>query len=147
MRYTSEQINKMSWQEWNETMAEELNRKGFKAHVVKIDEHGALSKGLGDYEAGDDPKLFVLGTIEDSEAISYLKDIGLLNNGRCPMCGGPIHGNPGRFTSGYDSNFHFQICQNCVNSKGGMRRVVPASGGGCLVALILFPWYLVKYLF
>lgn len=79
MKYTSEQINKMSWQEWNETMAEELNRKGFKAKEFNSDEHRWTKTGK--YVAGDDPKLFVLGAIEDSEAISYLKDIGLLNNG------------------------------------------------------------------
>ena len=135
----------MSWQEWNEAMAEELNQKGFKAKEFNQDEH--RWKKTGKYKAGDDPKLFVLGTIEDSDAISYLKDVGLLNNGRCPMCGGPIYDNPGRFTSGYDPNFHFQICQNCVKSRGGLRKSNSTSGSGCIVALILFPWYLLKNLF
>lgn len=134
----------MSWQEWNEAMADELNQKGFKTAVIQIDERGALSNQLGEYEAGDDPKLFVLGTIKDSAAISYLKDVGLLNNGRCPMCGRPINGNPGRFTSGYDSNYHFQVCQNCVKTRVRTRNARTSSGSGCVISLFLFPWYLLK---
>lgn len=135
MTYKSSDICGMTWQEWNEAMAEELNKAGFKAKAFD----GQKWTKTGKYDAGDDPKLFVLGTIEDANAITYLKDIGLLNNGRCPMCGEPIIGKPGRFTSGYDPNFHFQICQNCVNSRGGMRRST-AQSGGCLVALLLLPW-------
>ena len=29
-KYTSQQINSLSWQEWNELMAKELNAAGFK---------------------------------------------------------------------------------------------------------------------
>lgn len=142
MKYQSSQINEMSWQAWNEVMAEELNKAGFKAKEFD----GQKWTKTGKYDAGDDPSLFVLGTIEDSNAISYLRDIGLLNNGRCPMCGGPIIGKPGRFTSGYNPNFHFKICQNCVSSRGGMRRGVPQSSG-CMIALLLLPWQLLKGLF
>ncbi|MCH5308366.1 MAG: hypothetical protein J1E58_00790 [Prevotella sp.] len=142
MKYTTEEIGKMSWQQWNEVMAKELNDGGFKAKEFNK-EVGRWTK-TGQYSAGNEPKLFVLGTIEDSCAISYLKKLGLLNNGRCPMCGASIYGNPGRFTSGYDPDYHFQICQNCVNTRGGMRR---HSSSGCIIALLLFPWYLVKNLF
>ena len=99
MKYSRVEVNRMSWQEWNRTMAEELNQKGFKAKEW----NGELHKWTktGKYKPDDDdPKLFVLGTIEDAGAITYLRDLGLLSNGRCPMCGNPIIGNPGRFTSG-----------------------------------------------
>lgn len=145
MKYTSEQINKMSWQEWNETMAEELNQKGFKTKEFNSDEH--RWEKTGKYKAGDDPRFFVLGTIEDSDAISYLKNVGLLNNGRCPMCGAPINNNPGRFTSGYDQSYHFQICQNCAKSRGGLKKRTSMSESGCIVAQILIPWYLLKNIF
>ena len=71
MKYTSEQINGMSWQEWNETMAKELNENGYKAQEYNSTEHRWTKTGM--YKAGDDPKVFVLGTIEDSDAISFLK--------------------------------------------------------------------------
>ena len=34
MKYTKSEIRKMSWYEWNETMAKELNEAGFKAKVL-----------------------------------------------------------------------------------------------------------------
>ena len=144
MKYTAKEIREMSWQQWNDTMAKELNLKGFKAKEFNK-EVGRWTK-TGKYSAGDEPELFVLGTIDDSHAISYLKDIGLLNNGRCPMCGTPIYGNPGRFTSGYNPDYNFQICQNCVSTHGGTRKN-PVQSGGCVVALLLFPWWLLKNLF
>ena len=132
MKYTSQQINCLSWQEWNELMAKELNNAGFKSR-------------WGDYDADDEPSLFIHGMGE--KEVAYLKELGLLNNGRCPQCGNVITGNPGRFTSGYNPNLHFQICQNCV-SRGKRTSVNPANNaGGCMVALLMIPWHLIKNIF
>lgn len=148
MKYTSEQVKAMSWREWTETMAKELNEAGFKHMGITLDpETRALGKELQPYSVGDDadgPKLFLLGSVESSKEIDYLKNIGLLNNGRCPMCGNVINGNPGRFTSGYDPNYHFQVCQNCVN-KGRRNSVNPANQG-CIIALLLMPFNLLKHI-
>ena len=46
MKYTSSQINAMSWKEWTETMAKELNDAGFRTNGVKILDDGTLEKGL-----------------------------------------------------------------------------------------------------
>lgn len=88
----------------------------------------------------------ILGTVDGAPEYEHLKKVGLLNNGRCPMCGEPIYGNPGRFTSGCDYNAHFQICQNCVN-KGRRTSVNPANRQGCIIALLFLPYYLIKGLF
>lgn len=138
-QYTSEQIEAMSWREWTETMAKELNEAGFKCKGV--------SNKLQPYtvwEGEDSPKLFLLGSVEKVEEITYLKNIGLLNNGRCPMCGGMIKGTPGRFTSGYDPNYHFQVCINCVRKRNGIH--VNSNNQGCVVALLLMPFHLFKYI-
>lgn len=82
-----------------------------------------------------------MGVLRDVNALEYLKSIGLINNGRCPMCGNSIDGNPGRFTSGY--NFHFQICQNCA-CHGKRASINPANNTGYIISLLLMPWYLVK---
>ena len=138
MKYSSQQINNMSWQEWNEVMADELNKAGFVSRPGTQWEHP--------HEAGDEPEMFILGEVSEKNEINYLKTLGLLNNGRCPMCGNPIVGNPGRFTSGYDYDCHFQICQNCVN-RGKRISVNPANtSSGCIVALLLFPIHLLKFL-
>ena len=74
--------------------------------------------------------------------IEYLKSIGLLNNDRCPLCGSSIHGNPGRFTDGYNSSLHFQICQNCVSN--GRRMSDNPANKGCIIAILLLPLSLLK---
>lgn len=90
--------------------------------------------------------IFFMGGIRDSKALEYLKSIGLVDNGRCPICGNMMEDNPGRFTSGYDSSFHFQICQSCAR-HGKRTSVNPANNSGCMLALLLFPWCAVKSLF
>lgn len=76
MKYTSEQINKMSWQEWNETMAEELNRKGFKAKEFNSDEHRWTKTGK--YVAGDDQNYLCLVRLRIARLFLTLKILGCL---------------------------------------------------------------------
>lgn len=139
MKYSASEVNAMSWQEWCETMADELNKAGYKRRG-RDPETGQWVDNIASYEAGD-PRSFILGEVEGAEEIEYLKSLGLLNNGRCPMCGKPIYGHPGRFTNGFNPDMHFQICQDCVNQG---RRTQQALGlaprnSGCLVGLLLLP--------
>lgn len=147
MKYSSSQIRSMSWQQWNETMANELNSAGFKARGYNPELH-KWQDNYKEYDAGDEPKLFILGVVDGTREINHLKSVGLLNNGRCPMCGGPINGSPARFTSGFDSNMHFQICQSCCN-HGKKTSVNPANnqGSGCMVALLMIPFQLIRSVF
>jgi hypothetical protein len=146
MKYTSEQVCQMSWAEWNDIMAKELNEAGFRARGFNPDS-GKWENNRELYNADSlEPKFFILGTVDGASEFDHLKKVGLLNNGRCPMCGEPILGNPGRFTSGYDCNAHFQICQNCANI-GRRTSLNPANNKGCFIALLLLPYYLLKGLF
>lgn len=135
-KYTSSEINSLSWQEWNELMAKELNAAGFKAKVF----NGREWTRTGKYSANIEPKYFAQGI--DVAGLEYLKEIGLVNNGRCMQCGKPIYGTPGRFTDGFNHDWHYQICQDCVKTRGGMIRSNQPSGG-CLVALLLLPLTLI----
>ena len=146
MKYTAEQVRQMSWPEWNDAMAKELNEAGFKARGFNP-ELGRWEKNRKPYKANpNDPSVFILGHVDGAEEYEHLKRVGLLNNGRCPMCGDAIYGNPGRFTSGYDHNAHFQICQKCAN-KGRRTSLNPANNKGCLFTLLFFPYYVIKGLF
>ncbi|MDE6278033.1 MAG: hypothetical protein K2M06_07995 [Muribaculaceae bacterium] len=147
MKYTSGQVKAMTWHEWNEAMADALNKAGFRTKdfnekLGRWESNKALYKADPNY-----PKHFLV-TVEDPKEVEYLKSVGLLNNGRCPMCGNPIIGAPGRFTSGLDSDYHFQICQNCCN-RGRRSSINPANmrSSGCLIELLLVPWYLIKSIF
>ena len=138
MKYTAEQVNSMPYLEWMQTIAKELNDAGF------------LTKGMGGarvpYQVYEqDPRYFFLGSINDSDAMDYLKELGLVNNGRCPMCGAEIKGEPWRFTDGYNSSLNFHICKRCAK-EGGAMSVNPANHTGCLVAILLAPWATIKSL-
>ena len=144
MKYTAEQVRQMTWAEWNDAMAKELNEAGFRARGYNP-ELGRWENNRELYKADpSEPKIFILGTVDSAPEYEHLKKVELLNNGG-PMCGEPIYGNPGRFTSGYDYNAHFQICQNCVN-KGRHTSVNPANNKGCMLALF-FLYHLIKGLF
>ncbi len=135
----------MTWHQWNETMAKELNEAGFKARGFNS-KLGKWVDNYCDYSAPSDPELFILGEVDGVKEIDYLKEIGLLNNGRCPDCGKPINGMPARFTSGSNHNMHYQICQSCCNKGKGMS-VNPANNSGCMVALLFMPFAALLKLF
>ncbi len=131
MRYSKSDLMSLSYADWMETIAKELNQAGFQTKILKFstaEPHWVN----GPYEVHDPDTFF--DTINSSKAINYLKEIGLLDNGRCPMCGDGIS-HPGRFTDGYNSSISYQICQRCVRTKGGL---LPDSRGcGCLLFLLM----------
>ena len=142
MKYSSLQVRNMTFEQWVETCVKELNSAGFRARGYNS-ETRKWQDNFSPYRGGD-PETFFLGELgSEVPALEYLKSIGLVNNGKCPMCGNNIEGNPGRFTSGYDSSFHFQICQNCVK-RGRKMSMNPANNTGCIVSLVLIPWHLIK---
>ncbi len=136
-KYRAEQISNLSWTEWNMLMAKELNEKGFTAR--------GLEGRPVPYDGSFDCDLFILGEVRDEPEINYLKDIGLLNNGRCPLCGRQIKGSPGRFTSGFNHNIHFNICRDCASV--GQQKSVNPENSGCVVALLLMPIFTLKAIF
>ena len=103
MKYTSLQIKEMSYGQWMETIVNELNSAGFKAREYNS-ATGKWQDNFSEYKVGD-PKYFFMAELRDVNALEYLKGIGLVNNGRCPMCGNSIEDNPGRFTSGFIHHF------------------------------------------
>lgn len=136
-KYTSQQINRLTWRDWNKLMAKELNAAGYKAKEF----NGRKWTRTGLYSADRDPEYFKLEL--DVDGLNYLKEIGLVNNGRCLECGKPINGKPGRFTDGFNQDFHYQICQECVRTKGGLL-LKDAPQGGCIIAILLLPIALIK---
>lgn len=102
-------------------------------------------KNIAPYKVDDD-RYFFMGAINDAKAMDYLKSIGLVNNGRCPICGSPIKGVPSRFTSGMNPNLNFHICSSC-RREGQRISINPSNNFGCILALVMFPWYIIKNVF
>ena len=141
MKYSAEQVKSMSYIKWMETIAQELNAAGFKGGSYN-EESGHFD---GPYEVGD-PLYFFSGAINDYKAIDYLKSIGLVNNGRCPLCGAEIKGGPWQFTNGFQPKENYHICENCYN-EGRRVSINPSNNSGCLIALLFAPWGIIKGLF
>ncbi|MBR2777335.1 MAG: hypothetical protein IKD75_09580 [Prevotella sp.] len=82
MKYSKENLNNLTYKDYILLMAEELNNNGFtdkgKKYEVSTDINGNF---VSDFFRG-----FVL-SLEDKGAVDFLKEIGLLNNGRCPLTG------------------------------------------------------------
>lgn len=144
MKYSTENINNISYHEWMETIANELNAAGFKREGYNAAENKFM-KNVAPYKVDDD-RYFFMGAINDAKAMDYLKSIGLVNNGRCPICGSPIKGVPSRFTSGMNPNLNFHICSSC-RREGQRISINPSNNFGCILTLVMFPWYIIKNVF
>lgn len=83
MKYSEEQLSELKYKDYILLMAKELNDNGYtddngKPYSVSTNVHGDF---VSDFSIG-----FVL-SLKDPKAVDFLKEIGLLNNGRCPLTG------------------------------------------------------------
>ena len=141
MKYSAEKVNNMSYSDWMETIAKELNAAGFMAEGYS-EEHHRFMKNIAPYIVRD-VRYFFMGAINDAKAMDYLKFIGLVNNGRCPICGNSIKGTPSMFTSGLNPDLCFHICARC-RRDGQSISMNPASHSGCILVLLLMPLQIIK---
>ena len=74
-KYTREQVKAMTQGQYESVICKELNDAGFRREF-----HGELS------EYYPDESTFGGAIVFDSKAVDYLKSIGLVDNGKCPMC-------------------------------------------------------------
>ena len=106
MKYSKEDINKLMYKDYILLMAEELNNNGFtdtngNRYEVSTNVDGDF---VSDFSIG-----FVL-SMKEKKAIDFLKEIGLLNNGRCPLTGLMIlPSTKSTYTSEYDPNITYDI--------------------------------------
>lgn len=105
MKYSREYIEGLMYKDYILLMAEELNNNGFtdngKRYEVGTNFYGNF---VSDFFRG-----FVL-SLKDQKATDFLKGIGLLNNGRCPLTGLIISpASKTTFTSEYNSSITYDI--------------------------------------
>lgn len=139
MKYTKSDLKKYTYVEWMELIAKELNQANILNSAPRVKD-GRMQWSDVPFEVNDPGTFFE--NINSVKAINYLKEIGLINNGRCPWCGADIYGTPDRFTDSYFPSINYHICSRCARTKGGL---LPDNRGcGCLLAL---PLFLLKTLF
>ena len=150
MKYSRDYINSLSFSEYIKLMATELNENGFKGN------------GQDEYDSfKNDPsmqRLFMMGPVNDPKAMVFLKSKGLIENGRCPSCGAPMSVYRYTWSDGRDLSKKFYVCYGCAKNHGrgdgysmdGCPTGAPSqtnSRTGCMLSLMLLPFYLIKALF
>lgn len=75
MRYSRDQVKAMTQYEYESTTCKELNDAGFRQEF----NGRQLEYGPSEFTFGG-------AIIFDTDAVDYLKRVGLLDNGKCPMC-------------------------------------------------------------
>jgi len=141
MKYSSSYINSLSFKDYLKLMAKELNEHGFR-------ESGH------EYEVFEDEfmRLFMMGPVNDPKAMAFLKEQGLLENGRCPSCGAPMSVYKYYWSDTRDPSRRFYVCYGCSKTNGrgdghsmdGCPSGAPktgssSSGSGCMVGLFMLP--------
>lgn len=135
---TSEELNRLSWYEYNKLMADELNKEGIPCHL-----------GVGGNKTWivyQDPTFPLINSVTRQSQVDFLVSKGLINNGRCPNCGKPIYKNLYTYEH---SMYHYKyvICKDCYDEGKSFQSGMSGSRGGCIVALALMPYHLIRLMF
>ena len=158
MKYTRDDVRNMTFEQFLETICDELNDNGFEYYVGwegEVKEPCMFSPPQG-IEFPGLVEIFFSQIPKDG--IDFLKEIGLLNNGRCTFC--DTHIDSGEYVKSKE-NGTFHICRRCSLGLGPSARMSEktaaqrnpsarrdlidrANRKGCLIAVLLFPLYAIK---
>jgi hypothetical protein len=131
MKYSAESIKSISFHELLSLICKELKDAGYKLKAKRngIDEYQ-------DYEPYED--LIIVDVIRDVNALNYLKQIGLLDNGRCPECG-RVMDNKYTFTNGFNHNAFYHICKNCHGGEIKLQNQMSPrkNNSGCMLCILI----------
>ena len=133
-KYTRERVKAMTQDEYESAICNELNDVGFK--------HEFNGEQLKYY-----PSDSVFGGLIafDDKAVSYLKDIGLIDNGKCPMCSVKEDELEYRLQNPH-SGAIYHVCKSCYKQYARQEQEKRAKGC-CLIVIIviaLIIWGIVK---
>src|SRR5574344_640784 len=110
MKYSKEYIEKLNFYDYINLVAKELKDNGYKETGIDNDD--------SDYDSvlsdQDEYKYFIFG-VTDEKAMTFLKRIGLIDNGKCPRCGNVFKTNDNVFRNGINPKINFQVCEQCAN--------------------------------
>ena len=136
MKYLREQVKAMTQDEYESAICKELNDAGCRKPF--------FNKQI---EYQPDESTFGGAIVFDIEAVSYLKRVGLVDNGKCPMCSVKEDDLFYRLQN-QKSGASYHVCKSCYKryavqerSKRGLRCCI-----GVIVIVGLFIWGTVKLL-
>ena len=122
-KYTREQVKAMTQDEYESTICDELNTAGFRCEF-----HGNY------HEYEPDESTFGGAIVFDTKAVDYLKNIGLVDNGKCPMCSVKEDELEYRLKNPH-SGAIYHVCKSCYKLYAQQERA--KRGLGCCLSIIL----------
>ncbi len=134
-KYSKEELINLNLNDYISLMCDELNKAGYK-QKLKIDGE------IEDFEYTADEYVLEGAIINNISALNYLKEIGILNNGKCPRCGGIMNNNDYTFSSYNSPNASFAICPKCHNEGVNFQKNNnPTKNEGCYIATACYGDY------
>lgn len=133
-KYTREQVKAMTQDQYESIICKELNDAGFRREF-----HGELS------EYYPDESTFGGSIVFDSKAVDYLKSIGLVDNGKCPMCSVKEDELKYRLQNPH-SGAIYHVCKSCYKQFARQEQEKRAKGC-CLIIVVIIAlaiWGVVK---
>lgn len=135
-KYTREQVKAMTQDEYESAICKELNDAGFRHEF-----HGEQ------LEYQPDESTFGGAIVFDHEAVNHLKRVGLLDNGKCPMCSVREDDLMYKLQNQH-SGAIYNVCKSCY--KRYARQEQTKRGMGCCLGVIIFIgliiWGIIKLL-
>lgn len=136
MKYTRDQVKAMSQAEYEYIICKELNSAGFRSEF-----RGERHEYQPDYST------FGGSIVFDQKAVNYLKHIGLIDNGKCPMCSVREDDLAYKLQNS-QSGALYHVCKKCY--KRYSRQEQTKRGLGCclggIIVIILVIWGIFKLL-
>lgn len=134
MKYSREQVKAMTQTEYESAICKELNDAGFrqKLHDKQVEYYPHESTFGG-------------GIVFDPEAVNYLKNIGLVDNGKCPMCS--IREDDLMYTlQNQQSGASYHVCKSCYKEYAKEEKAKRCCGCclGVIVVIGLIIWGIIK---
>ena len=130
-KFSYQEVKELGYYSYIEMMVTKLN----EAEIKPRDYHKFL------FNDRDPDSSFMGGICTSYQAIKYLKEIGLLNNGVCPMCGNAPIDSKYHFTSGFNQNINFHICKRCYGAGTEISINSKSDRAGCYIATTCYGSY------
>ena len=136
MKYKRDLVKSMTQEEYESAICQELNSAGFR--------HEFRGK---QFEYQPDESTFGGSIVFDADAVNHLKQIGLVDNGKCPMCS-VREDDLAYKLQNTQSGAIYHVCKKCY--KRYSRQEQTKRGLGCclggIIVIILIIWGVFKLL-
>lgn len=134
MKYSREKVRAMTQYEYESAICKELNEAGFRHEF-----HGEQLKYQPDWST------FGGSIVFDLKAVNFLKRVGLLDNGKCPMCSSREDDLAYKLQNQH-SGAIYHVCKSCYKRYSGQEQTKRGLGCclGIIVVIVIFVLGIIK---